>query len=87
MFALSERLRNTELVSYITDAGFKWLAVTGLFQEVSDNTPTSHCRVTDRARMAGRVFQKPPAQALCLSPRFGCALALDVHEALKRCRR
>ncbi|EEC07183.1 clathrin heavy chain, putative [Ixodes scapularis] len=33
MFALSERLRNTELVSYITDAGFKWLAVTGLFQE------------------------------------------------------
>lgn len=35
MFALNERLRNTELVSYITDPSFKWLAVTGLFQEVS----------------------------------------------------
>lgn len=33
MFALEERIRNTELVGYITDPGLKWLAVTGLFQE------------------------------------------------------
>ncbi|XP_077535608.1 uncharacterized protein LOC144147367 isoform X1 [Haemaphysalis longicornis] len=33
MFALEERIRNTELVGYITDPSLKWLAVTGLFQE------------------------------------------------------
>ncbi|XP_065289693.1 clathrin heavy chain 1-like isoform X2 [Dermacentor albipictus] len=33
MFSLHERIRNTELVGYITDPGLKWLAVTGLFQE------------------------------------------------------
>ncbi|KAH9384767.1 hypothetical protein HPB48_026780 [Haemaphysalis longicornis] len=40
MFALEERIRNTELVGYITDPGLKWLAVTGLFQEVR---PSAFC--------------------------------------------
>ncbi|KAL3222890.1 hypothetical protein MRX96_028321 [Rhipicephalus microplus] len=33
MFSLHQRIRNTELVGYVTDPGLKWLAVTGLFQE------------------------------------------------------
>lgn len=62
MFALNERLRNTELVSYITDPSFKWLAVTGLFQE--DQVVSGLVQVHSVSRGVGQVMPGQCAQ-LC----------------------